>query len=299
MKKTVLIIALFLGCLSANAQAPEVLLHAGNDCYTKGDYECAIQHYNRYTLHGTKDISKEIKRAEKCRKTLLLADGYFEEGDYEKAAKQYEVLIELNSSDAYAKKQHDFCKAQLTAASPLTQLATQTSTDSAIQTAPGKKREDTAKQSEPKLLVEYLFAPTAPIGVSIGYYQQWGGYLRFRTATLFASDIKETASYSQVDFDKKKYYRQAFTAGVIARIFSNTFLYGGAGYGAYGASYPINDSSSYLCPDKQKGLEVEAGARYVFNGVSVSLGYNTLLSGNEQRFGDISIGIGYSFYFKK
>jgi formylglycine-generating enzyme required for sulfatase activity len=54
----------------------------------------------------------QIQDAETCLKARYTADGYLEEKDYEKAAKQYEKILKLNPKDGYAKKQYDLCIAQ-------------------------------------------------------------------------------------------------------------------------------------------------------------------------------------------
>jgi formylglycine-generating enzyme required for sulfatase activity len=54
----------------------------------------------------------QIQDAETCLKARYTADGYLEEKDYEKAAKQYEKILKLNPKDGYAKKQYNLCIAQ-------------------------------------------------------------------------------------------------------------------------------------------------------------------------------------------
>jgi tetratricopeptide (TPR) repeat protein len=241
-------------------------------CLVTGDYDCVKRNLQLYREEdGTEDVSQQIRDAETCMVARILADNYFEEKEYGKAMQQYEKILKLNPKDAHAKERIDLCKEQLTAASPPTPapslLATGAGTDSVIEIVPDKEIGDVSKKETPKMLVEYVFSGLAPFGVSIGFYQKWGGYLRL-TGHL-------TPPYGN--------YRQALTGGVIARIFSNGYLYGGVGYGG--------------ADDDFEGLEVEVGARFVvFKGISLSLGYNTLLV-NPHRFDDVSIGIGYSFNF--
>ncbi len=63
--------------------------------------------------------------------------------------------------------------------------------------------------------------------------QRWGGYVNLK---LFNQnnkfDVVPTADFSSMDFTDKRYYRKAFTAGAIYRVFFLFYLYGGLGYGA-------------------------------------------------------------------
>jgi len=159
-----------------------------------------------------------------------------------------------------------------------------------------------------KVFVEYVFSRAAPLGMTFGVCKRWGGYLSFKTDAVLAgkapsssSDdgkyIVKEADFSTIDFDERKYYRLSWTTGAMLRLFKGCYLYGGLGYGAYGAAYQIVNTNAYYCPDLQKGLEVEGGVRIVlWSRLTLSAGYNTiLLSGNSQRFSDINFGVGFSF----
>jgi hypothetical protein len=151
--------------------------------------------------------------------------------------------------------------------------------------------------------LEYEFSKTAPLGFTFGYCKAWGAYLRFKTDIsldskeegTFGSYIVEEADFSKIDFDERKYYRLAVTGGLTRRLFKGCYLYGGLGYGKYGAAYHIVDIDAYYCPDLQKGLEVEGGMVIKLGPISLSGGYSTLLSGSKQRFSDVSVGLGFMF----
>jgi tetratricopeptide (TPR) repeat protein len=249
-------------------------------CLVTGDYDCVKRNLRLYQEEdGTENVSQQFQDAETCMVARILADNYFEEKEYDKAMQQYEKILKLNPKDGYAKRQYDLCVEQSKPVeSPPTPaptlVAIRAGTDSVIEIVPDKETGGVSKKERPKILVEYVFAPTAPVGVSIGYYQKWGGYLHFQAST-----------HTHLN------YRQAFTGGVIARIFNNGYLYGGIGYGVCGIDY-------YAPFHKETGIEIEAGARYVvFKGISLSLGYNIMLI-DYLDFGeisDINIGIGYSF----
>lgn len=155
--------------------------------------------------------------------------------------------------------------------------------------------------------LEYEYSKTAPLGFTIGSCKSWGCYFRFKTdlSGLHLTDppakgnsatgeyIGAEADFSKIDFDERKYYRLAWTGGLMRRLFKGCYLYGGLGYGAYGAAYKIVDTDDDYCPDLQKGLEVEGGMVIKLGVFSLSGGYTTLLSGNKQRFSDVSVGLGF------
>ncbi|WP_158648352.1 PEGA domain-containing protein [Candidatus Symbiothrix dinenymphae] len=150
--------------------------------------------------------------------------------------------------------------------------------------------------------LEYLYSGTAPLGFTIGGCGKWGGYIRFKTDVHFdgaPSDDGADIDFSNIDFDKREYYRLAWTAGLMARLFKGCYLYGGAGYGKYGAAYQIVDTENYYCPDLQKGLDVEGGMVLHLGPIALSAGYNTLLlSGSKQRLSDVSVGVAIALMSK-
>ncbi|GHT21141.1 hypothetical protein AGMMS4957_09480 [Bacteroidia bacterium] len=167
------------------------------------------------------------------------------------------------------------------------------------------KKEKAYQYKEPIETVgwlEYAYSKTAPLQFALGVCGRVGGYARVKTDVNFSDgnnrvfnfNIVDDAGLSKVDFNDKKYYRFAVTGGLMVRLFEWCYLYGGAGYGKYGAAYKItDDEKTYYCPDFKKGLEVEGGMILKLGIVSLSVGYNTLLRGsNSQRFSDVSVGIG-------
>jgi hypothetical protein len=144
--------------------------------------------------------------------------------------------------------------------------------------------------------ISYSFAET--FGLSIGYCNKWGGYFNFKTRGLSDGYLIDV-DISDVDFKGRIYYRQAYSAGVMRHLvnFSKNnanglYLYGGLGYGEYGAAYLVS-STVYYRPELQKGMEAEAGIIAVFGVWTLSCGYNTLFTFSSQRqFADVHIGIG-------
>ena len=102
------IFALFLiNCLQAVGQD---YLQLANNCFEKGDYECAKKNYTLFqTLDGT-NMSTQIQKTDECLRTLNLADDYFKEREYEKARDRYKIVLTNNPKDLYAQKQYNECE---------------------------------------------------------------------------------------------------------------------------------------------------------------------------------------------
>ena len=109
--KNVFLLSLFLfGCWQAHAQD---YLKEANACFEKGDYECAKRNYSLFQIWNGNDMSAEIRKADDCLRTLILADNYFKEEEYEKASDRYRDVLEKNPQDPHAKKQLKACEALL------------------------------------------------------------------------------------------------------------------------------------------------------------------------------------------
>ncbi len=107
MKYIIIIFSFFTTFFSVSAQN---YLQEANDCFAKGDYECAKKRYEAYKVTaGKEDVTFRIKQSEDCLKIIILADGYFEDKEYEKAGRQYAKVLEINPQDAYAKRQYNLC----------------------------------------------------------------------------------------------------------------------------------------------------------------------------------------------
>ena len=89
-------------------------LQAGNDCFDKGDYDCAKQNYMEHKSSGAGDeIDKKIELCSTCLETLVLAEFFLMNKDYQKAKEKYEELLKLNAKDPHAKKQLELCDERL------------------------------------------------------------------------------------------------------------------------------------------------------------------------------------------
>jgi hypothetical protein len=146
----------------------------------------------------------------------------------------------------------------------------------------------------------YQWSPSAPFGLYLGGCEnRWGFYIGFRLgfATPFDSIISDAHKLRHTpDLSKKTYYRGAITVGTMLRLWDWCFLYGGLGYGEYGSAYKITKEIYYV-PNRYRGLEVEGGVMFVYNRwLSLSAGYNMLLSGQSQRLSNYHIGVGFFLY---
>jgi len=81
MKKFVLVILCLFCYLSAFSQD---YLQGAVICFENGDYECAKRSYMLFQEFDGKDMSMEIKLVDECLRDRILADGYFEDKEYEK-----------------------------------------------------------------------------------------------------------------------------------------------------------------------------------------------------------------------
>jgi len=110
MKNLILLTLALFVCFHANAQDYQ---KEANACFEKGDYECAKRNYNLFQIWNGNDMSAEIKKADECQRSLILADNYFKEEEYEKARDRYRDVLERNPKDPHAKKQFEACEERL------------------------------------------------------------------------------------------------------------------------------------------------------------------------------------------
>ena len=108
-RKIVLLICFCLTTLYIS-QA-QTYLQLGDDCFDKGDYNCAKEKYYAQKIFGSASgINVKIEQCDKCILTLTLADSLFSgEKDYKEAKSKYKELLSLNPKDPYAKRQLAVC----------------------------------------------------------------------------------------------------------------------------------------------------------------------------------------------
>ena len=106
MKKLILITLCIFCYLSASGQE---YLQEATTCFEKGDYECAKRSYMLFQEFDGKDMSMEITLTDECLRIRIIADGYFEDKEYEKARDRYKSVLEKNPKDPVAQKMYDEC----------------------------------------------------------------------------------------------------------------------------------------------------------------------------------------------
>ena len=74
MQKVIFLTLFLFGCWQAHGQD---YLKEANACFEQGDYECAKKNYGLFQIWDGKDMCAEIKNADECFKTLIVADNYF------------------------------------------------------------------------------------------------------------------------------------------------------------------------------------------------------------------------------
>jgi len=113
MKYLIIVYLLLFCCLQANSQD---YLQLADECFEKGDYECAKRNYTFFQTFDGRDMSAQIQKTDECMRTLNLADDYFKDEEWEKARERYQIVLEKNPKDPHAKKQLDLCEERLKAA---------------------------------------------------------------------------------------------------------------------------------------------------------------------------------------
>ena len=117
MKRQLIILTGF--CLLAwnigQAQQTDLLKQA-DECFDRGDYDCAKRYYNAHKLQVfAAAMDDKIELSDRCAQLLTVAKFLFSEKDYPKAKDKFEELLSINPNDPYAKKQKELCEAEINA----------------------------------------------------------------------------------------------------------------------------------------------------------------------------------------
>jgi tetratricopeptide (TPR) repeat protein len=153
MRRYVLIFLLFQAVVAANAQDPTTYWREAQDCFNKGDYECAIKQYTAWEKLSQKSggAAAEIKKAENCKRTKQTADGYYDKGDKAKACTEYGKLLALNPKDNYAKqRKEESCVVVEEPETPTVQKPQQPDRKQPDRKQPDQKQPDQKPSNTPK-----------------------------------------------------------------------------------------------------------------------------------------------------
>ena len=103
--KNLLFLTLFLSCcLHVKSQGEDIYLPRANECFEKGDYECAKRYYMLFQASSKMDMSGQVQKSDDCLKHLTAADNFFMKKEYEKARDRCRLVLERNPKDMYAQK---------------------------------------------------------------------------------------------------------------------------------------------------------------------------------------------------
>ena len=151
-------------------------------------------------------------------------------------------------------------------------------------------------EPETELFFSYRFSLTSSYGFQFGVCKRWGGYAQLsgNMSGVGEYDLKEAALYTYSAADERRYFRRSFTAGGMVRPVRswNWFLYAGAGFGKYGATYLSRSDWYYYSPPLISGLELEGGVTLAYKFVNASVGYSFIPG---SRLKELHFGLGFNF----
>lgn len=110
MKRIIILCFVVIATISAYGQTA---LQEGNDCFEKGNYDCAVAKYNEALKSATgahrEILSINLRNAQKCVDEKIVADKAFDSKNYVTAKQSYQNVLDLNPKDTYAKTQIEEC----------------------------------------------------------------------------------------------------------------------------------------------------------------------------------------------
>ncbi|MDR1416618.1 MAG: PEGA domain-containing protein [Prevotellaceae bacterium] len=158
---------------------------------------------------------------------------------------------------------------------------------------------------DPTTFIDWRVSPpTSYVGMSVGMARRWGGYAAFRASKSMFNPYPNVLDGDNEEFVidglhsfEETHKRLSLTGGVMLRLASWLYVYGGAGYGMYAPQYRYevkNEDNKTIAvalatSSEASGLEVEYGAKVNLGGFTLSAGHS-IIPGSD--FGELHFGAG-------
>ena len=207
---------LFIGfCLTSwNISQAQDYVKLGNDCFEKGDYECAKRNYSAQKEVGiTTGMDAKIEQCDSCLKILNVADFLFSDKDYARAKVKYNELLSINPKDPHARARIALCNTAISSSVtrpdtprevPQTQTQ-QTATTQTPATAPTNTPAERTAQTNvptpyptidkhPNINISGLYRKGESLR-SHGVYSFWGGLAFVGVAAAAISEDMKIYGY--------------------------------------------------------------------------------------------------------
>ena len=301
-----------MGCWQASGQN---YLQLANECFDKGDYECAKRNYNLYQVFDGRDMSAEIQKADECFRTLITADDYFREQDWERARDRYLMVLERNPKDPHAQKRLVECDALLTP--PVVEPEPEPEPEEKVEVIEVAQE---VKVTEPEVKIEPVQAPVKEkttlksgdykknvygVDVGIGARNLSTGNLgSYQMGTFVDLGARYTRCFSPyLGWDvlnlklqglDKEFFVQVMTG---LRGYSPVLMNNVKGYasvkGGYGVVVELDDDGFAYEFEVGLNLTKTFAVGFVFNGQSLSGAFSDESGGFNSRFVGLRIGLNF------
>jgi len=110
-------VILFFALIFSHTSYCQNYFEEGDKCFNNGDYACAEIKYNelyKSANESDKQLAEiKIERAKLCSEYLKAADQAFQSNNFKKALENYQLVLDSNKKDAYAKSQIEICNTAL------------------------------------------------------------------------------------------------------------------------------------------------------------------------------------------
>lgn len=148
-------------------------------------------------------------------------------------------------------------------------------------------------------VLSYESSSQLSYGLMVGIVKKTGGYVKVKTDFgSVSSDLAPITDISEYWYMGTQRSRFAITGGLLQRLWTQIYLYAGAGYGTHnyakkivGEVDGIENPYAKIASKCYKGVEAEIGGIARFGGVAVSLGVQT----NRFKTVEGNFGIGIMF----